>query len=67
MYPQFMIESILKNALADDNFEFKVTQTPLPAPKEIAEKGSFISSLDLYKTKLFVVTVEVVGFWAKSS
>ena len=24
VYPQFMIESILKNALDDDSFEFKV-------------------------------------------
>jgi hypothetical protein len=30
LYPQFMYESILKVATGDDDFEFKVRNTPMP-------------------------------------
>ena len=57
----------LKNAFDDENFEFKVRQTPLPAPKEILEKGSFLSSKDLSLTRIFISMSDVVGFWGKSA
>ena len=67
LYPQFMIESILKNALDDDDFEFKVKQTALPAPYENVQKGSLLTSYDLAHTIIFVTMSDVVGFWGKSA
>ena len=32
LYPQFIIESIMKDAFKDDKFEFKFRTTPLPTP-----------------------------------
>lgn len=62
-----MIESVLKNAFDDDNFEFKVRQTPLPAPKEILDKSNFLTSKDLSLTRIFISMSDIVGFWGKSS
>jgi len=32
LYPQFIIESVMKEALQDDDFELKFRTTPLPPP-----------------------------------
>lgn len=42
LFPQFVIESVMKTALDDDEFEFRTTVTPLPITKEIRDKGAFL-------------------------
>ena len=32
LFPQFMIESVMKTALNDDDFELKIRSTPFPIP-----------------------------------
>jgi len=46
LFPQFIIESVMKTALDDDDFEFKVKVTSLPIPKEILDKGSYLNFYD---------------------
>ena len=67
VYPQLMIESILKNALDDDDFEFKFKVTPLPAPKEIKDKGSFLNSKDMSYTRIFITMSDVVAYWGRGA
>jgi len=38
LYPQFMYESILKVATQDDDFEFKVRNTPYPITNETRKR-----------------------------
>ena len=42
-----MIESVMKNAMEDDDFEMKVRSTPFPMPAEI--EGKYFTSLQMEK------------------
>ena len=44
LFPQFILESVMKTALDDDEFEFKMRNTPLPIPLEILEKGNYMTA-----------------------
>jgi len=51
LYPQFLIESIMKTALKDDDFEFKVRVSSLPVPKELLDKGNYLQMMELTKMR----------------
>ena len=59
-----MIESIMKNALQDDDFEIKFRQTPFPAPHETAEYGSFLTAEKLASISLLLTMSDNVGYWS---
>lgn len=44
LYPQFLIQSILKGAFEDDDFEFNLRLTPMPITKEVADKGDILDA-----------------------
>lgn len=50
LFPQFILESVMKTALNDDDFEFKVKVSPMPTPKDIKDKGSFMTFDDHVQT-----------------
>ena len=66
-YPQFMIESIMKTALDDDDFEFKVRQTPFPAPLETTEVGNYLTAFEMSKLTTLLTMSDNVTFWGKVS
>ena len=60
-----MVESILKTALNDDDFEFKVKAKPFPITKNLKDKGSFITFDDMTKTRKLLTMSDVNGFYSK--
>ena len=57
-FPQFMIESVMKNAMEDDDFEMKVRSTPFPMPAEV--EGKYFTSLQM---ELISDALSPVVFW----
>ena len=60
--PQFMIESVMKNAMEDDNFEMKVRSTPFPIPAEM--DGKYFTSLQFEKINDALTMNDTIGFWS---
>ena len=58
LYPQFMIESVMKNAMENDDFEMKVRSTPFPMPAEV--EGKYFTSLQM---ELISDALSPVVFW----
>ena len=67
LYPQFIVESVLRNALDDDEFELKFRTTPFPAPHETVSKGSFLTSKDNSLIGIILTLSDEVGFWGRVS
>ena len=67
LYPQFILESVLKNAFDDDDFEFKLRATPFPAPHENTAKGSYLTTKDLADIAILITMSDVVGAWGRFS
>ena len=67
LFPQFIIESVMKTALDDDDFEFKTKITALPMPKEIREKGDFLTFHDHAETNDLLVMSDVIGKYSRMS
>ena len=62
LYPQFMIESVMKNAMEDDDFEMKVRSTPFPMPAEV--EGKYFTSLQM---ELISDALSPVAYWPGQS
>ena len=58
-----MIESIMKNALEDDEFEIKFRLTPFPAPHETVEYGTFLKAENLAQISTLLTMSDNVGYW----
>lgn len=67
LYPQFILESVLKNAFEDDEFELKWRATPFPAPYETRSLGDYLDSKNLYLLNGALTMSDVVGFWGRVS
>ena len=67
LFPQFIIESVMKTALDDDEFEFKTKVTALPIPKEIRDKGNFMNFHDHTKTIDLISRSNVIGVYSRIS
>ena len=67
LYPQFIIESVLKTAFDDPDFEFKVRLTSMPAPWNITDKGDYLASEDLLRTRGIITMSDYVGAWQLNS
>ena len=65
VYTQFMLESVMKVATGDDQFELKVRTTPFPATKWVQDTGTFLTSMDLSKINILLTMSDVAGFWGK--
>ena len=53
-----MIESVMKNAMENDEFEMKVRSTPFPMPAEV--EGKYFTSLQM---ELISDALSPVVFW----
>ena len=62
-YPQFLIQSIMKGALDDEDFEFNLKVTPMPTPKENFEQGSFLDTYMLLKVAGLGLNALICGFF----
>ena len=67
LYPQFIIEGVLKEALGDDDFEFKLRSTPMPAPFENTEKGNYLTAEDHFWTEVLITMSAVTAKWVSLS
>ena len=67
VYPQFILESVMKTAFNDDDFEFKVRTTPLPTPKETLDKGTYLTLEDQLEVSTLLTMSDVVGKTSKLS
>lgn len=67
LFPQFIIESVMKTVLDDDEFEFKTKVTALPTPKETLDRGSFMTFYDHSFTFTAIATSDLVGQYAALS
>ena len=67
LFPQFILESVMKTALNDDSFEFKVKVSSLPTPKEVLDKGSFMTFEDHAQTIEMSSMSEVVKQYSRIS
>lgn len=61
-FPQFMIESVMKNAMENENFEMKVRSSPFPAGAEM--DGKYFTSLQFEKINDALTMNDTVGFWS---
>ena len=34
-FPEFIVQSVMKTAMGDDDFEFRVRTTPFPTPDDV--------------------------------
>ena len=62
-FPHFMLESIMKTALNNDDFEIKYRQTPFPIPHENLEMGSFLTAKSLSYVSIMFTMSDHAGFW----
>ena len=67
LFSQFIIDSVLKSAFEDEDFEFKVKVSSLPIPKEIAEKGNFINFNDHAMSYDLLIMSDVIINFTKLS
>ena len=59
-----MIESIMKTASQDEDFEFKTRMTAFPVTHDTINTGSFLKSVDLEKISILLTMSDFVSFWA---
>lgn len=68
LYPQFIIESVMKTALDDDDFELKVKVSPLPIPKSVEERGMFLTFNEMIETAELPTTMsDVINLYSRTS
>ena len=65
LFPQFLIESVMKTALDDDDFELKIRSTPFPNPA--ATKDKYFTSEELFESGMggtILLMNEAVVYWS---
>ena len=67
LFPQFIIESVMKTALDDDDFEFKTTLKALPITKENLARGPYATFNDLKETLTLISMSDIVGQFGRMS
>ena len=60
LFPQFMLESILKTAFDDDDFEFKVKAKPFPVTHDVKAKGSYLGWEDNKNARRAITMDQVI-------
>ena len=67
LFPQFILESVMKTALNDDSFEFNVKVSSLPTPADVLDKGAFMTFDDHTQTIEMQTMSEVVNEYTRFS
>ena len=62
-----MIESIMKTAMQDDDFEIKTRMTAFPVTLDTISTGNFLKSVDFEKINILLTMSDYVAFWAAKS